>query len=97
MKVYPLGRNLLILPIPEEELKTASGIILPNAALKSQYRKGFVQDRGIGDKWNDMCEFNRMDVVQFSRGAGVPVILENPTGELIEYLLVPYEKIHGVL
>jgi len=96
MKIYPLGRNLLILPIKEEELKTASGIILPNAALK-QDPKGFVNDKGSGDKWNDMSEFTRMDVVQYARGSGVPVIIETFEGELVEYLLVPYDKIHGVL
>jgi co-chaperonin GroES (HSP10) len=95
MRLYPLGTTLQILPVNEENI-TEFGIILPPTG-NSNYRKGCVIKKGGGDKWNDMNEFHKGDMVQFSKQAGVPINLENEKGEFNEFLLVPYEKISGVL
>ena len=95
MRILPLGTTLQILPINEENI-TASGIILPNQYLQS-YRKGYIEEKGTGDKWNNMSEFRKGDMVHYAKKAGVPCEIDNEKGETIEYLLVPYEKVTGIV
>jgi co-chaperonin GroES (HSP10) len=94
-RAFPLGTNVLIRPIDDERI-LPSGIILIDEKGKSPYRKGAVEEKGGGDKWNDMSEFHKGDVVLYSKGAGVPLVRENDRGEDVTFLLIPYEKIIGV-
>ena len=95
-RALPLGTNILVNPIANER-KTDGGIILLDEKKGNPYRKGVVEEKSKdGDKWNDMSEIRKGDVILFSQSAGVPVVLENDKGEPHAFLLVPYEKSVGV-
>ena len=95
--VTPLGTTLLVVPFPEEEAKTKSGLILPNAKYEATFRKGTIEAIGKGDKHNTMKEFRRGDIVYYSRIAGTPVTVHNDIGQEVTYHLVPYDKCVGTV
>ena len=95
-RAIPLGTNVLVNPI-DDERKTESGIILlTNSTDKSPFRKGAVEEKGGGNKWNDMTDVRKGDVVLYGHGAGVPVHRENDRGEDVTFLLIDYENLIAV-
>ena len=96
-KITPMGTNLLVVPFPEEEAKSKSGLILPNAKYEATFRRGTIEAIGKGDKHNNMKEFKRGNIVYYSRIAGTPVTVQNEIGQSVTYHLVPYDKCVGVL
>ena len=97
-KIIPTGTNLLVLPYPETETKTKSGLILPNPKYESTFRKGTIEAIGKGDKHNLMKEFKIGDIVYYDRIAENRRILipaQNDIGQIVIYEIVPYEKIPG--
>jgi co-chaperonin GroES (HSP10) len=94
-RAFPLGTNVLVNPI-DDERKTEQGIYLIGEVGKSPFRKGAVEEKGGGDKWNNMSEIHKGDIILYSKGAGVPVKKENEKGEEHTFLLIPYDKIIAV-
>ena len=91
-RLVPIGTQGLIIPIDEGERKTAGGIIIPNMN-KNGHVKGVVKEKGNGNKWNDMNEIKKGDIVSYSRGAGVQVTLPNEDGVDTDYVLLDYKQL----
>ena len=91
-RAIPIGTHLLVVPIREEERRSAGGIIIPNVVSGGQV-KGVVKEKGDGDKWNDMMEIRRGDIVSYGRGAGVQVKLPNDDGVDTDYVLLDYKQL----
>jgi co-chaperonin GroES (HSP10) len=91
-RLVPIGTQVLIIPIDEGERKTAGGIIIPNMN-KNGYVKGVVKEKGNGNKWNDMNEIKKGDIVSYSRGAGITYRLPNEDGVLTNYILLDYKQL----
>jgi len=93
-----MGTNLKVLPFPETEAKTQSGLILPNAKAESTFRKGTIIEIGKGDKHNLMKEFHKGDIVYYSRIPAQSRTLipeRNEIDAIVTFEIVPYDKIAG--
>ncbi|RYM32923.1 co-chaperone GroES [Brumimicrobium glaciale] len=84
----PLADRVLIEPIPAEE-KTASGIIIPDAA-KEKPLKGTVIAAGNGKKDEPMT-VKEGDTVLFGQYSGTEIKIEGKT-----YLIMKEADIYGV-
>ena len=91
-RALPLGTNVLIVPIEEKDRVSPGGIIIPDTH-RGGHVKGVVEAKGGGNKWNDMSEIRKGDVVSYGRGAGVPVTLDNEEGKKVTYLLLDYKQL----
>ena len=85
-----LHENVLIEQIDKGETTTASGLIITNTSFDGLYQKAKVVSKGTGIK----DPYIRKDVeVLDTKGTGNAI--QGDDG--VEYLLVPYEAIVGVL
>lgn len=87
-ELKPLADRVLIEPIPAEE-KTASGIIIPDAA-KEKPLKGIVIAAGNGKKDEPMT-VKEGDTVLFGQYSGTEIKIEGKT-----YLIMKEADIYGV-
>lgn len=84
----PLADRVLIEPIPAEE-RTASGIIIPDAA-KEKPLKGTVVAVGNGKK-DEPITVKKGDTVLFGQYSGTEIKIESKT-----YLIMKEADIYGV-
>lgn len=101
-KLQVIADRLLVLP-EKAETHRKSGIILPSSAAKdlpeNKNSRGVVIDRGGGTPNNPMDEFkqNGKEIVLFPSGAGIAVEVENHIGDKVEYRILKFDEIIGIL
>ena len=90
-RAKPIGTYVLVHPYAEER-KTDSGIIIPDIHAGGD-RKGVIEEQGEGNRWNNMDELRKGDIVTFGRNSGIEVPLPNESGEIVTYLLLDYKQL----
>lgn len=91
-RANPIGTNVLIVPIEEKDRTTASGIIIPDTH-RGGHVKGVVEAKGSGNRWNNMSEIKKGDIVSYGRGAGQSQTLPNEEGKMVTYVLLDYNQL----
>ena len=94
-KAVPLGTHVLVRPFDENERKTSGGIIIPDDH-KGGDRKGVVEEKGSGDKWNDLSEIRKGDIVTFGRNSGIELLLPTESGEMVTFVIIDYKLLNCV-
>jgi chaperonin GroES len=89
VKIKPLADRILVQPI-EVESKTASGIIIPDAA-KEKSMKGNVMAVGAGTK-DEKMEIKVGDTVLYGKYAGVEIKVDDA-----EFLMMRQSDILAIL
>lgn len=92
MKVL-LGERVMVLP-DESELKTPSGLIIPDVVKirNTNLKQGVVTKKGTGTPWNRMEDVHVKQVVMWRRGAGTPYE-EEDNGHAAKYLILNYSEL----
>ena len=97
-RANPIGTNVLIVPIEEKDRTTASGIIIPDTH-RGGHVKGVVDAKGSGNRWNNMSEIKKGDIVSYGSDAGKPgfpgafVTIPNEEGKKVTYILLDYKQL----
>ena len=88
-----LGERVIVIPDNSDE-KTASGIIIPEAAksLKENLKSGIIAKKGTGTKTNPMNDVHLKNRVWYKRESGAPYEEEND-GQTVQYLILSYSEI----
>lgn len=91
----PLGDNVIVEPMEQEEV-TASGIVIPDTASKEKPQQGTIIAVGPGKTDNNgnkvPMEVKKGDVVQFSKYGPTEVELEGKT-----YLIISQSDIYAIV
>ena len=90
-RLQPIGTHVLVVPFNEERV-TEGGIIIPETHQGGD-RKGVVEEKGRGNKWEDMNDIKKGDIVTFGRNSGTAVNLPNDEGEIVTYLLLDIKQL----